>query len=303
MAKKSASGEVVRRRSSRAETGTGVPAIRSAAAILRFLHDRRNEPATMSQIARELGMNGSTCFNMLKTLEDERLLSYDPQTKAYELGLQLVELASVVDGHRQVVDVAMKWAARLVADVELTCLVVRPAADEEFLVIGKVESPKPIKVTVAVGTRFPPNAAVLAKGYYAFQDDGLVDDMFARHGLPAYVPNTITDTALFKKTLEQVRTRGYAESLAEYWRDHNALSSPIFDSHGRVSYLLALVGFAFELSGETIDGHGRRLRETAERITREIGGRYPDDIESETDSRPREARRPAAARRSGSRSS
>lgn len=254
----------------------GVPAIRSAAAILRWLRDRQNERATMSQIAVDLGMNGSTCFNILKTLEDERLLSYDPQTKTYELGLELVELASLVDRHRQVVEMAMTVMSDLVAEVELTCLLVRPPVDGDFLVVGKVDSPKSIKVTVAVGTRFPPNAAVLAKGYYAFADAAAVDELLARHGLPAYGPNTITDVDAFRSALTQVRAEGFAASLAEYWPDHNALSAPIFDGSGRVSHLLVLVGFAFELSGDAVETSGRRLRDAAERVTRSIGGRDPD---------------------------
>jgi IclR family acetate operon transcriptional repressor len=268
----------VDQRPPRASAGTarrvdGVPALRSAVAILRFLRDRRNEPATMSEFTRALAMNGSTCFNLLKTLEDERLVAYDARTKGYTLGIELVELASVVDGHRQVVDVALRRAAALVSDIELTCLVVRPTEDR-FLVVGKVDSPKSIKVTVAVGTSFPANASVLAKSYYAFQDDHVVDAMLARHGLPAYLPNTITDAEVFKTQLAHVRERGFAESLAEYWQDHNAVASPIFDGDGGVSHLLVLVGFAFELCEDTVETMGARLREAAEQITVELGGWY-----------------------------
>jgi IclR family KDG regulon transcriptional repressor len=252
--------------------------VRSAIAILRYLHDQDNEPVTMSQLARALRINGSTCFNILKTLESERLLSYDPVTRTYELGLELVELASVVDNHGQVVQVAMKHAAELVDEIELACLLVRFTSNEEFLVVEKVESPKPIKVTVALGERFPANSAVLAKGYYAWQDEAVVDDMLRRHGLPAYAPNSITDVGEFKQALTQVRRQGFAESRAEYWQDHNALSSPIFGRHGEVSHLLVTVGFAFELPPETMQVYGRRQRETAERITRQIGGRYPEGL-------------------------
>lgn len=252
--------------------------MRAAIAILRYLHAQDNEPATMSQLARALAINGSTCFNLLKTLESERLLSYDPVGRTYELGLDLVELASVVDNHGQVVQVAMKHAAELVEELELTCLLVRLTPNEEFLVVDNIESPRPIKVTVAVGERFPVNSAVLSKGYYAWQDESVVDDMLSRHGLPAYAPNSITDVGEFKRALEQVRRHGFAESRAEYWQDHNAISSPIFGRHGEVSHLLVTVGFAFELPPETIEVYGRRQRATAERITREIGGRYPEGL-------------------------
>lgn len=244
-------------------------------AVLRFLHERQNEPATMSQIARTLRMNGSTCFNLLKTLEHERLLAYDDVTKTYSLGLHLVELASVIDHQGRIVQVALKHARPLVAEMELACLIVRHTADDEFLVVDKIESPRPIKVTVAVGQRFPANSAVLAKAYYAYQDEDEVESMLTRFGLPAYSEHSITDEAEFRQHLQLVRSQGFAQSHGEYWRDHHALAAPIFASDGRVAFLLLTVGFTFELPPEVMQSHGQLLCDAADRVTAEIGGRRP----------------------------
>lgn len=231
----------------------------------------------MSQVSRALEMNGSTCFNILKTLERERILNYDTATKTYELGHHLVELASVVDDHGHVVKIAMQHATDLVDQMELACLLVCRTAEDEFLVVDKVESPKPIKVTVARGQRFPANSAVLAKAYYAWQPDAVVEDMLERQGLPAYSPSSITDSDVFRQVLKEVRASGFAESRGEYWPDHHAIAAPIFGRDGRILYLFVTVGFVSELPDPVMQDYGHQLRDAANRVTADIGGRRPPD--------------------------
>lgn len=227
----------------------------------------------MMQVARFLGMNGSTCFNILKTLERERLLSYDEATKTYQLGLHLVDLASMVDENGRMAEIAMHHARELVSELELACLLVTRTSDDDFLVIDKVESSRPIKVTVAVGERFPINSAVLAKGYFAWQSEDVVDEFLDRHGLPAYSPKSITDPAVFKASLETARQKGFAESEAEYLQDHHAIAAPIFGRDGNVRFLFVTVGFAFELPADVMQDYGTRLRRAADLVSEEIGGR------------------------------
>lgn len=252
-----------------------VPAVQHAIAILRLFSERANQPATMTEIARSAGINPSTCFNILKTLEEARLVAFDPTTKSYCLGLGVVELAGSVDANRQVVQTALEFARGVADQTQLACLVVRMAETEEFVVVDKAESRRPIKVTVAVGERFPANSSVLAKAYFAWVDEAVVDRMIERLGLPEYSPNSIIDGGEFKRQLETTRSRGFATSVGEYYPDHNALAAPMFDRHGQVTHLLVIVGFAFELPAERLEAYGELLREAAEAITDRVGGCYP----------------------------
>ena len=52
----------------------------------------------VTTIARATGVNGSTCYNILRTLVAEGVVIFDPATKTYRLGLGLVELAVGVLG-------------------------------------------------------------------------------------------------------------------------------------------------------------------------------------------------------------
>lgn len=47
----------------------------------------------VTRVARDLQLNSSTCYNFLKTLVHEGLVSFDDETKTYSIALGLVELA------------------------------------------------------------------------------------------------------------------------------------------------------------------------------------------------------------------
>lgn len=75
-----------------------VGAVTNAARILGHLAAARG-PLRLTQISRPLGMNTSTCLNILRTLVAEGLVRVDSATKAYGLGRRLVELAREALNH------------------------------------------------------------------------------------------------------------------------------------------------------------------------------------------------------------
>jgi DNA-binding IclR family transcriptional regulator len=73
-------------------TNGPVGAVTNAARILGFLAEAR-APLRLTQISRPLGINTSTCLNILRTLAAEGLVRVDAAAKTYGLGRRLVELA------------------------------------------------------------------------------------------------------------------------------------------------------------------------------------------------------------------
>ena len=117
----------------------GVPAVLHTVAILRYLQDVGNKPTPMMEIARALEINTSTCFNILKTLASQRILSYDEDTRKYTLGLALIELASLVDNYGHLLAAAQAQADIVARETNQVCLIFRKTSDDAFLVVGKAE--------------------------------------------------------------------------------------------------------------------------------------------------------------------
>jgi DNA-binding IclR family transcriptional regulator len=254
----------------------GVPAVVHAVSILHFLRDNGNRPTPMMEIARALGMNNSTCFNILRTLARERMLDYESDTRRYTLGSGLVELATMVDDHGQLLNAALMHAERVAAEVRECCLVVRKANDDSFLVVGKADGPGSLKLTAAVGDRLPPYGAVLSKAYFAWCDDDEVDRMLAQHGLPARTESSITGYATFKQELDRTRRRGYSTSTGEYYDEYNAVGVPVLNAEGRPALLLIVTGLASRIQPRVMPFVGARLRRAAAAIARDVYGRAHD---------------------------
>lgn len=83
------------------DTQKYVGAVENAVKILRRL-TQTDEPAGVATLARETGLNVSTAFNILKTLVKEGLVVFDEQTKTYEIGAGVLELAAPMLGRNPV---------------------------------------------------------------------------------------------------------------------------------------------------------------------------------------------------------
>ena len=191
-----------------------VPAVQNVLEIFEFLRGVGNEPQLLSSIARGAGVNVSTCFNLLKTLESGGLIAFDPGTKAYSLGMRLAELGALADVRRQQQQIALEEARRVSNQIGLGCFVMTLSQHEEFLVVDKVDSKNRIRTTIDVGASFPLTGSLASKAWYAWQSEEVVDRTLSSHRLHAYTERSITSARAFKRELGTVRERGYARVRA-----------------------------------------------------------------------------------------
>ncbi len=248
----------------------GVPAVRHTISIFEFLRDRGNEPASMTEIAQALEMNPSTCFNILKTLENGNLLNFHPVTKRYELGTGLSDLGAAVSEEGSVLTTARMKALEFVRRYKLIMLICQKAEDDSFLVIDKMRGRPDPKGTAPLGGKVPPNGAVLAKAYYAYKPEAEVDEMLELHGLPSRTPKSITTIANFKEELREVRERGYSTSLGEYEPDYNAVGAAILSPTMQPVLLMIVTGHSSFMPGRLIPAIGQRLREAVQDVSRAV---------------------------------
>src|SRR5690606_4096264 len=82
-------------------TGRVVPAVVQAMKLLRAMASASGG-VTVTSAARATGISQSTCFNLLRTMVQERVLNFDADTKTYTLGLGLVEIANSVQSNTPV---------------------------------------------------------------------------------------------------------------------------------------------------------------------------------------------------------
>ena len=114
-----------------------VPAVNRAAAILHLLA-KRGEGLTVSQIARELQINVSTCLHIMRALTAAHLAAFDSNGKLYRLGLEILSLASRLSAHDVFIQAAQPRLAQFANDFSVSASAQQRDGDEVVVVASVV---------------------------------------------------------------------------------------------------------------------------------------------------------------------
>jgi DNA-binding IclR family transcriptional regulator len=238
--------------------GVLVPAVSRAVRVLDTLAQRAGG-ATLTELADRCGLAKSTASNLLRTMVTEGLISYDLETRRYNLGPLLVEYGIAAVTRTTPVTEARPFMERLAERTELACLAIQPMPDGHFTAIAKIESRKDIKVTIEVGSRFDRNSPLLSR----------LADVW-REGAPTAEEDGNPDR-------EEVRSRGFGVVFGEYRPELNVMGFPVFDRDGRPCLVIALLGIGADLTPHDVDEMAQYLVTAARAITVRSGGRVPAD--------------------------
>lgn len=128
-----------------------VPALDKGLDILEILA-QSERPLTLSSLARELGRANTEIFRMLNRLESRGYVLRD-SSNAYRLSLKLFQLARVVPPLNRLLELAITPMRMLANTVGHSCHL-SIIESGELVVIGTADPPTPIRLAIAVGSKF-----------------------------------------------------------------------------------------------------------------------------------------------------
>jgi len=216
-----------------------VKPVSNAFSIVRFLTGS-HASATVTQIARQLSLNPSTCFNILRTLVWEGLVDFDERTKSYSVGVGLVQLAQGAVSESSRIAAVKPRMHEIANRYRVTLLLWRRLGTDRMVLVLVENSSADMQIHVRIGQRLP---FLL----------GATGRAVAAH------------LGLTKQQLkEKFRTLRWSRRVAfeEYWRDVQAaaaqgwavdnenfasgvttVAAPVFDRHGEVSHSIVAIMF------------------------------------------------------------
>jgi len=155
------------------------PAADKALDILEFMAERP-DGVTQTEISLGLGRSISEIYRIIQLLEKRGYLIKTP-TDRYRLSLKLFELAHAHPPVNRLIDAALPVMRTLVLNADQSCHLV-VLADLKALVLLQVDSPLPMRYSVALGSSFPifetSSGAVLLATMPAKERDALTDQIF-----------------------------------------------------------------------------------------------------------------------------
>lgn len=245
--------------------GKPVKPVENAVRILRYLAGERGA-ARSAQIARDLRINPSTCFNILRTLAGLEMLTFDPASKTYRHGeglLTLVE-ANAFDSHQLALTRPILHA--LASRHQVTATLWRRISAERLMMVAIEHSPTTVRIDIAPGQRLP--AFMGATGRLVAAASGLEEEeMRALFETLRWARPIPFET--YREQVRLARERGWAADEGYFSRGIMSIAAPVFDRQGSFTLALSAVTFL----GDHADRAAERIGEDLIALARELSAK------------------------------
>ena len=241
-----------------------VQSVERAAELLKAVA-AAGHPAAVGELAERCGLNRSTAWRLLATLEDHGLIERDPSGGGYTLGYALVAMGAAA-GPRPLVARAHPHLRALAADCEETASLAVPRG-LQLVTVDQVQAPH-VMAADWLGRPSPLHATSTGKALLAPLDEAELDAALPRI-LERFTETTITTRSVLRRELDDVRRRGWAVSRGELEPALWGVSAAILDG-GRPVAVVSLWGTESRIRSRGLTVLGERTAAAAAAIAAAI---------------------------------
>lgn len=201
-----------------------VPAIDKCFAVLELLAQSK-APMGISEISRKLGLNKSSVFNTVYTLRDLNVLENQPDGK-FVFGTRLYILGNMAGKRSALIQTAHPYLRAINEKTKLSAFL-GLRSDRQAILIDKADSAYDLKVSSEIGMKMPILAGAGIKAMLSQLSDEELNEILARTELKRFTPYSISDKAVYKKEILEVRRQGIAYDKEEYIEGMVAFAVPV----------------------------------------------------------------------------
>ncbi|MDQ4502285.1 IclR family transcriptional regulator [Sinomonas sp. ASV322] len=184
------------------------PAVTRAAAVLDVLASSPSGRATLSDLARELGIPKSSTSNILQALEDTGLVARDGGD--FSLGRKLVELGASYLSRRDEIREFYQFCAQAPTLAHETVRIALLDGDH-VIYLARYEGHPAVRLTSTIGDKMPASLCGVGKALVARLHEHDWEEMYPDDAeLPTLTPYSIATGKAFKAELRRIKEQGYA---------------------------------------------------------------------------------------------
>ncbi len=236
----------------------------NAVKILQYLSDS-GQPCRAAQVAKDLSINTSTCFNILRTLVAEDMLEFEPLSKSYKVGFGIVRIAERVmmsEGER--LSAARPQLKEFAERFGVTMTLWRRVAGERIAQIAVEYCTRDTRIQVSPGRRGPmlmgATGRLLATRLGMTKDE--VQAMFAsiRWARPLAFEQ-------YWREAEAAAERGWAQDDGYFSGGTTNIAAAVPDPAGEFAFSVVATMFRDQYDGDTIARMGEELKALGRRLT------------------------------------
>lgn len=193
---------------------------------------KSSEPVTVTAVGGALGVDKSTAYRLLATLQERGYVEQD-RHRRYQLGFKTIQLGMAELNRQELRQRARPYLEQLVQETGETAHLAR-WVQRRVIYIDRVESPNPVSVSTHVGEEVPAHCTATGKALIAFLREDELESYLKEADLKRFTARTITDVDSLRRHLALTRARGYAIDDEELHVGVRCVAAPIlgFDGFG-----------------------------------------------------------------------
>ena len=238
-----------------------IQSVDRAAALLKAVANS-SRPLSLVELAAQCGLNRSTAWRLLATLDSQGLVERDPATQRYSIGYAIFQIAAAGD-HDALVRRAHPALQQLANDTgETANLAV--AKRFHLVYVHQVEAPQ-IMSPNWLGRSVALHATSSGKAFLAWlpKEERRV---LLQEKLERFTATTVTDRRRLEQELEEVRQNGFSTCVGELEDTLYGASAPVLNERERPVAIVSVWGPQHRVPAERLPEIGRKAKVAAGEI-------------------------------------
>lgn len=229
----------------------------------------RDGEASVSEIARELGVHASTASRLISSLAEHDLVERPDGNGRARLGIGLLRLAgataSQLDLAEQAQPVCDALAAQLGETVNVAVLSGNVAVN-----VCQAQSTSSVSSQNWVGRRTVLHATSSGKILLAYLNARDTNALL-RDGMERFTERTVTSPRVLRMQLRKIREAGYARVVEEYEEGLAAVAAPVRSYNGDVIAAISVAGPTYRMSPDDLSESTEAVIKSAADLSQRMG--------------------------------
>ncbi len=221
------------------EADEAAPALKGVQRALQVLEHLAVAPGRATNVAEALGVSWATLHRTLSQLERGGLIQRDEASGRYGIGPRTWLIGAVYIANHQVLEVARPYLDAAAVHGDYTMQLVE-RSDRLAVTLYSHHATGEVITKATYGYHFPLHCGSKGQLLLAYAEPAFIERYLAAP-LETLTSETITDPAVLRRTLKEVRAQGYALTQGDVQRFTGSVSAPVFDRDGRVVAAVCLI--------------------------------------------------------------
>ena len=233
-------------------------------------------PARFSDLLEKSPYPKATLYRFLQTLTHQGMLSHDPETGSYALGVRLVRLAHAAWAQSSLAPIARPHVDSLAAETGETIHLAQ-LDNGQVLYVDKRNARQPVEMFAQAGKVGPAYCTGVGKAMLAFLPPDQLQSAIARQSFHRHTEHTLASPEALLAELAAIRARGFAYDREEHEPGIICCAAPILSRGGRVLGAISVTSTTARTSLAAIEAGIDRIKTCAAQIAAEAESwRFPE---------------------------